>query len=143
MKKQVSFQQTIRLKDEDTRQRLEKAFVSGGYDSYNQLINDALDRGLREILSETRESKPETTSKEVSTQTAILKSIESTIDEVYVLQNIIEALLATLYNIERTKISNETVDLFLFDSGLLSKLPEQWNEAKIKKHREKTKQKRS
>ena len=45
------------------------------------------------------------------------------LEDIFVMQNAGEAILSTLYNIERTKNSGESVTSDLMDRGYLSQLP--------------------
>lgn len=130
----------VRIYDDDILTSVYELFETKQFASMNDLMNKALALGIEKIyltygkrraLSSAIE--PETPASEslekVSQQ---LRNMELTINDLFVMMNVLEIMSATLYNVEVAKNSGEAVSAELMDSGYFSTLPERYQEIKDK-----------
>lgn len=130
----------IRVYDDDVLTSVYELYGTKQFDSMNDLMNKALAIGLEKIYLSY--GKRRALSSAVEPETPIseshrevinrLKNMELTINDLFVMMNVLEIMSATLYNVEVAKNSGETVSAELMDSGYFSNLPERYQEIKDK-----------
>lgn len=120
----------IRINDDDTLTYFYDLLNSGLFSSQNELLNRCLERGVPEIYKEYFKNYPKGFERasalemeEVRTQKE-LKELRLTVDELFVMMNILESLVATIYNAQLKAIDGEPITVDMFESGLLADLPE-------------------
>lgn len=132
----------VRIQDDDILSYIYDLLNSGIFASQNELLNRCLEAGVPEVYKEQFQRYPKgcardgETIEEQKTQKE-LKELRLTVDELFVLMNISESLLATLYNTKLKEIEGESITSEMFDSGLLADLPPVLAEAKqelVKRH---------
>ena len=122
----------VRLYDLEIVKSLHELMDTGNFDSMNELIGYAIGFGIEKIYLEYGKKKKLPTPAlpdELPTNERLIR-IERTLaenkimlEDIFVMQNAAEALLSTIYNVERTQNAGEAVTSELMDSGFLSELP--------------------
>lgn len=120
---------TIRIENIDTLKMLEALSAHGAFHSKNEILNRALEYGLplvnATIYGKGRKTQEE--SAEVAREIAAIKNIlvQQTIG-----LNVLETLLAFLYNVETAKAEGIEITKEFIDSGVLETLPDNIAEVK-------------
>ena len=129
---------TLRVSDGETLRLIEELLGSKLYESKNDLLNRALSVGAEELHAQVflkkRKSAGAAVSIDDNTKDELLRKLEQihiNTEDTFVLLNILEFLIATLYNVEALERSGTKVSEDMMRSGLLSELPE--NLADVKK----------
>lgn len=124
----------VRVYDDDILTSLYELFDTKQFDSMNDLMNKALSIGIEQIYltfgkrraltSSIEPVIPNTeNSKEILRR---LKDMELTTNDLFVILNVLEVMITTLYNVEVAKNNGEPVSAELMDSGYFSTLPERY-----------------
>lgn len=126
----------LRIYDEDTLINLEELQKTGQYDSMNELLNKVIEKGAaamlvslgkRGVLSDDSNMPEGATLLEIKN---MLRSVAITVDDIFVIMNIVETLGAIQFNIESAKLNNEPISEELLQSGAFSDLPDWLQEIK-------------
>lgn len=127
-KKNNSFR--IRVYDDELLTSLYELARLKEFASMNELICTALGIGVEKMYIERGKRKAFSANDVEESDGAKLielikrsKDAIKTLDDVFVMLNVVEMLMSTLYNIELNKIVGETVSRELIESGYLSDLP--------------------
>lgn len=151
-KKKNSFY--LRIYDDDLLTSVYELAETQQFSSMNDLLCQALAIGIEKIYLKFGKRKAlsstvEPVVSEMQKTDELLyrvKNMELTIDDIFVMLNIIEIMTTTLYNVEAAKTNNETeITAELMDSGYFSMLPGRYQDIKDKlisriekkKHKEK------
>lgn len=119
----------VRVYDEDVLTSIYELVSTNAFDSMNDLLNRALERGVNEIYKaygKARALKPvvvEQARADIKQLEKRLASIALTVDDVFVLLSTIEMLTATSFNVQMAHIKGETVSDALVEQGYLSDVP--------------------
>lgn len=126
----------LRIYDEDTLINLEELQKTGQYDSMNELLNKVIEKGAaamlvslgkRGVLSDDSNMPEGATLLEIKN---MLRSVAITVDDIFVIMNIVETLGAIQFNIENAKLNKEPISEELLQSGAFSDLPDWLQEIK-------------
>ena len=128
----------IRVYDDDILTSLYELFDTKQVDSMNDLMNKAISIGIEQIYLTFGKRRALTSSIEPvipNTETTKevlhrLKDMELTTNDLFVILNVLEVMITTLYNVEVAKNNGESVSAELMDSGYYSTLPEQYQSIK-------------
>lgn len=129
----------VRLYDVETVRSIEELMQTGKYDSMNKLMNCAINFGIEKIYLEFGKRKllPESTeipempeSKKIDRVERELKKVRVLEEDMFILMNSIEALVASTYNVQSAVLKGEEVSAELLDSGYLASLPAAYKEIK-------------
>ena len=128
----------IRVYDDDILTSLYELFDTKQFDSMNDLMNKAISIGIEQIYLTFGKRRALTSSIEPvipNTETTKevlhrLKDMELTTNDLFVILNVLEVMITTLYNVEVAKNNGESVSAELMDSGYYSTLPEQYQSIK-------------
>lgn len=142
----------VRVYDDDILTSLYELFDTKQFDSMNDLMNKALSIGVEQIYLTFGKQRALTSSIEPvipnteNTNEVLrrLKDMELTTNDLFVILNVLEVMITTLYNVEVAKHNGEPVSGELMDSGYFSTLPERYQSIKdtLIRRIEKKKQKR-
>ena len=130
----------VRIYDDELLTELYALAELKEFSSMNELMNTALsigiekmylDRGKRKSFAESK-SQPTTPTANFDEMLKKLKGAELTLDDIFVMMNVMEMLLTTLYNNEVMKIKGEPVGIELLESGYMAQLPENIQQVKDK-----------
>lgn len=128
----------VRIYDDELLTSLYELAGLKEFGSMNELMNAVLavgidkmylERGKRKAFAENAQNASPVRYDEVIKK---LKGIEVTQDDIFVMMNVMEMLLATLYNNEAMKLKGEAVNLELLESGYMSQLPDNVQQIKDK-----------
>ncbi len=128
----------VRVYDDDVLTSLYELIDTKQFDSMNDLMNQALSIGIEKIYLTFGKRRALTSAIEPvipnaeNTKEVLhkLKSMELTINDLFVILNVLEVMITTLYNVEVAKNTGESVSAELMDSGYFSTLPEQYQSIK-------------
>lgn len=127
----------LRVYNEDMLTSLHELMGTGRFDSMNDLLNVALERGIVELYVEYGKKKalepivaPENTEHALRQMGVKLDVISSTCDDIFVLMNVLETLTAMLFNVERAHRNGEPVSDDMLEQGLFAELPSWVEEVK-------------
>lgn len=128
----------VRLYDVETVRSIEELMETEQFDSMNELMNQAINRGIekiyldfgkRKVLKQTEEPEmPE--GKRIDRLEHELRKVRVLEEDMYILMNSIEALAASSYNVQCALIKGDEVSAELLDSGYLATLPDAYREIK-------------
>lgn len=132
------FSQTIRIYDEQMLDYIDELISAGFFTSKNEIINRAVEYGLplvyRELFGKKIAvgSKSETATKADDDEQLRkdMREIRLTLDDLFVVTNIIEYMTTTSYNLKLADINGITVADDDVRSGIYSQLPRQLQEIK-------------
>lgn len=121
----------IRVYDDDLLTSINELHLTGQFESMNDLMNRALAIGIEKMYLEfgKRRALPDMAdpNPNVSAQLVMManKIHENSLnlDDIFVMMNCIETMVATLYNIQLAQVKKETVSTELIESGYLTTLP--------------------
>ena len=122
----------LRVYDLELLKSLNELFDTGRYDSMNELINCALNIGIEKLYLEFGKRKlfnraipiPEMPDgKKIDKLDGKIERLRILVEDMYILMNSIEAMSATVLNVQRAELSDEPVNAELIDSGYLAQLP--------------------
>ena len=122
----------IRVYDDDLLTSITELYQTGQFDSMNDLMNRALAIGIekmylefgkRKALSDPIDPNPNI-SAQLSNLTNILRQNTLDQDDLLVMMNCIEAMVASLYNIQLAQVKKEPISAELIESGYLYTLPQ-------------------
>lgn len=129
----------IRIYDVELLKSLNELFETGKYESMNELFNCALGIGIEKIYLEFGKRKLFTQPRAVP-EVPDGRKLDKTLNELgkmrilqedmFILLNTLEGLIATLYNTRRADIKGEVLNEELYDSGYLATLPDWCREIK-------------
>ena len=121
----------VRLYDLEIVKSIDELMNTGNFESMNELLGYAIGYGIEKIYLEY--GKKKMLSQAIPAELPqderlrkierILADIKIMLEDIFVMQNAEEALLSTLYNVERAKNVGEEVTSELMDRGFLSQLP--------------------
>lgn len=129
----------VRIYDVELLKSLNELLDTGKYESMNELMNCALGVGVEKIYLEFGKRKLFTQAREIPEvpEGKKLDKIDTKLEkqrimqeDMFILMNSIEALVASIFNVQRAEINGETVNAELIDSGYLAKLPPAYLEIK-------------
>ncbi len=121
----------VRLYDLEIVKSIDELMNAGNFGSMNELLSYAIGFGIEKIYLEYGKKKilsqaipadlpPGEQLRKIERD---VRDTKIMLEDIFVMQNAGEAILSTLYNIERTKNSGESVTSDLMDRGYLSQLP--------------------
>ncbi len=121
----------IRVYDDDLLTSINELHLTGQFESMNDLMNRALAIGIEKMYLEfgKRRALPDMAdpNPNVSAQLVMManKIHENSLnlDDIFVMMNCIETMVATLYNIQLAQVKKEPVSTELIESGYLTTLP--------------------
>lgn len=122
----------LRVYDMELLKSMNELYDTGKYDSMNELINCALNMGIEKLYLEFGKRKlfnqalpiPEMPEgKKIDKLDGKVERLRVLIEDMYILMNSIEAVSASILNVQRAELSGEPVNAELIDSGYLSQLP--------------------
>ncbi len=121
----------VSVYDDKLINKIKELYKIGQYESVNDLLNRALAIGIEKMYAEFGKPKtfanPIESNSNSSAQFGILMNniYENSLtqDDLFVIMNCVEAMVATLYNIQLAQIKKDTVSIELIESGYLSTLP--------------------
>lgn len=129
----------VRIYDAELLKSLNELLATEKYESMNELMNCALGVGVEKIYLEFGKRKLFTQAREIPEMPdgKKLDKIEAKIEklrilqeDMFILMNSIEALAASVFNVQRAAINGETVSSEMMESGYLTKLPAAYSEIK-------------
>lgn len=129
----------LRIYDAELLKSLNELFGTGKYESMNELLNCALGVGVEKIYLEFGKRKLFTQAREIPEvpEGKRLEKIEVKLEkqrimqeDMFILMNSIEALTASVFNVQRSQIEGEPISGELIDSGYLAKLPKAYLDIK-------------
>lgn len=127
-KKNNSFR--IRVYDDDLLTSLYELAELKEFASMNELICTALSIGIQKMYVERGKRKllakdviEESTDSKLNELIKSSKANMKTLDDVFVMLNVVEMLMSTLYNVELCERKGESVSSEMIESGYLSELP--------------------
>ncbi len=129
----------VRLYDAETVRAIGELIQTGWYASINELMNCAIGIGIEKIylgLGKRRHFSRPREIPEVPALDAIdrvdrqLKKVRLLTEDMFILMNSIEALTASVFNVQRAAIKGEELNEELLDSGYLAALPDTYLEIK-------------
>ena len=117
--------------DDDLLTSINELHLTGQFESMNDLMNRALAIGIEKMYLEfgKRRALPDMAdpNPNVSAQLVMManKIHENSLnlDDIFVMMNCIETMVATLYNIQLAQVKKEPVSTELIESGYLTTLP--------------------
>lgn len=121
---------TLRIENIDTLNMLEKMYEKGVFRSKNEILNRALAYGLP-ILEAAIFGKGKKTQEESGEIARELAGLKNLLVQQSININVLENLLAFLYNVETAKAEGIEITTEFIESGCLETLPE--NIAEVKK----------
>lgn len=122
----------VRIYDVELLKSLNELLATEKYDSMNELLNCALGIGVekiylefgkRKLFTRTREIPEIPEGKKLDKIDLKLEKQRIMQEDMFILMNSIEALVASIFNVLRAEINDETVSAELIDSGYFAKLP--------------------
>lgn len=126
----IKNQITIRIEKIDTVKMIDALAAQGAFRSKNEILNRALEYGLP-LVNATIFGKSKITQGENSRELAReLAGIKNQIVQQSITVNVIETLLAFLYNVETAKAEGIEITKEFIESGVLETLPENIAEVK-------------
>lgn len=129
----------LRIYDAELLKSLNELFGTGKYESMNELLNCALGVGVEKIYLEFGKRKLFTQAREIPEvpEGKRLEKIEVKLEkqrimqeDMFILMNSIEAIVASILNVQRAEVNGEAVSGELIDSGVMAKLPPAYLEIK-------------
>ena len=121
----------IRVYDDDLLTSINELHLTGQFESMNDLMNRALAIGIEKMYLEfgKRRALPDMAdpNPNVSAQLVMMANNihenSLNLDDIFVMMNCIETMVATLYNIQLAQVKKEPVSTELIESGYLTTLP--------------------
>lgn len=130
----------LRVYDAELLKSLNELLETAKFETMNELLNYALGIGVEKIYLEFGKRKafkqvsatPEMTDKKIEMDKFEVKFEKQRLllEDMFILMNSIEALAASIYNVQRAGINGEPISAELMDSGYLAKLPPAYLEIK-------------
>lgn len=125
----------VRVYDDEVLKSIYELSETKMFGSMNELLNRALAGGVEELYKQfgKRKQLVDNVETPVNYSNDIFKSLkttEMTIDDIFVLINILEMLVTSLYNVQRAQVAKEDISVELIDSGYFSELPSNLKEIK-------------
>lgn len=129
----------LRVYDAELLKSLNELLETEKYESMNELLNCALGIGIEKIYLEFGKRKlftqalavPEMPEgKKIDKLEGKIERQRILLEDMFILLNSIEALVASVFNVQRAEISGEPVNAELIDSGYMAKLPPAYLEIK-------------
>lgn len=145
------FSQTIRIYDEQMLDYIDELLGAGYFASKNEIVNRAVEYGLPLIYSELFGKKiagggPSGNILNTDSGEQIKKDLREmrlTLDELFVIMNIIEYITTTSYNLQRAELNGIDIADDDVQSGIYSQLPQNLQEVKNEILQRQKKNKRS
>ncbi len=122
-------QKKIRIKNEKTKEYVDKLMKSGRYTTFNDLANEVFDVGALDIYMRTFKAKEylnehkEKASSEATQVIEKLNAVLSATDDIMVNLEIVKALEQIRYTIWKTEQEGGTIAVEEVDNGLLLDMP--------------------
>ncbi len=121
----------VRVYDDDLLTSLNELYTTGKFESMNDLMNRALAIGVEKMYLEfgKRKALPEKMDPEPNLPAQLgmmmgkIHENSLNLDDIFVMMNCIETMVATLYNIQLAQVKREPISTELIESGYLSTLP--------------------
>lgn len=129
----------LRIYDVEVVKSLNELFKTGKYSSMNELLSYAVGIGVEKIYLEFGKRKllvqdravPETSdTQKIDTLLHEMSKFKILQEDTFIMMNSIEALTASVFNIQRAGIAGEPISTELIDSGYYNALPENFKEMK-------------
>lgn len=128
----------IRVYDLEIAKSIEELMKTGDFDTANELLGKAVAIGIEKIYLEygkhkrlTKLESPEIPEgKRLDKIEVKLEKQRIMQEDMFILMNSIEAIVASILNVQRAEVNGEAVSGELIDSGYLSKLPPAYLEIK-------------
>ncbi|MCM1441353.1 MAG: hypothetical protein NC131_19435 [Roseburia sp.] len=129
----------LRIYDVELLKSLNELLATEKYESMNELLNCALGVGVEKIYLEFGKRKLFTQARAIPEMPdgKKLDKIENKLErqrimqeDMFILLNSIEALVASVFNVQRAQVTGESVSAELIDSGYMAKLPAAYLEIK-------------
>lgn len=129
----------VRIYDAELLKSLNELLDTDKYESMNELMNCALGVGVekiylefgkRKLFTQAREIPEVPEGKKLDKVDAKIEKLRVLQEDMYILLNSIEALIASVYNVQRAEINGEAVSSEMIESGILMKLPPVYREIK-------------
>lgn len=129
----------LRIYDAELLKSLNELLATEKYESMNELLNCALGVGVEKIYLEFGKRKLLTQARTIPEMPdgKKLDKIDNKLErnrimqeDMFILLNSIEALVASIFNVQRAEINGEAVNAELIDSGIMAKLPPAYLEIK-------------
>ena len=121
----------VRLYDLEIIKSIDELMNTGNFGSMNELLSYAIGFGIEKIYLEYGKKKMLSQaipgelppSEQLRKIERDVRDTKIMLEDIFVMQNAGEAILSTLYNVERTKNDGESVTSDLMERGYLSQLP--------------------
>ncbi len=127
----------LRVYNEDVLVTLEELYSTNQFESMNDLLGRAVKIGAEEIYKNFGKRKAlgvEPTEDNLKTKLDELSHHEKrtslTVDDIFVMLNVLETMVSTLYNIEHNRLQGEQVSAELMDAGFYAHLPDDFQAVK-------------
>lgn len=129
----------LRIYDMELLKSLNELLDTKKYESMNELLNSALAIGMEKIYLEFGKRKifafpnefPEMSDEgRIDRVEHQLEKVKILTEDMYILMNSIEALTASIFNVQRASLKGEPLNEELLDSGYLAELPDTYREIK-------------
>lgn len=129
----------LRIYDAEVLKSLNELFEVGDYESMNELLNDALRVGAEKIYLEFGKRKlltqplafPEKSDGKKLDDVLHEQSKQKLMQEdMFILMNSIEAIVSSIFNMQRAGVVGEPLSAELIDSGYYNALPDNFREIK-------------
>lgn len=130
----------LRLYDAEVIKSIDELMQTGKFESYNDLLGYALGYGIEKVYLEYGKKKmltqpinaEEPQSERLKKMERQIADIKVLLEDNFIMQTCQEAMVATIYNVERADFAGErnTVSPELMDSGYFAGLPEYYQHIK-------------
>ncbi len=129
----------LRVYNVELLKSLNELLATEKYDSMNELLNCALGIGVekiylefgkRKLFTEARPIPEMPEGKRLDKVEMKLERLRVLQEDMFILMNSIEALTASVFNVQRSQIEGEPISGELIDSGYLAKLPKAYLDIK-------------
>ncbi len=129
----------LRIYDAELLKSLNELFEVGKYESMNELLNHALsvgtekiylEFGKRKLLTQARTVPEMSDGKKLDNVLYELGKQKLMQEDMFILMNSIEAIVASVFNVQRDSIAGEPISAELIDSGYYNTLPDNFREIK-------------
>ncbi len=120
----------LRVYDDELLTALYALADNGKFSSMNELLNRALTVGVKQMKEgdkrqiQSEKAVFERSDDKLNELNKKVKDVSVTVDDIFVMMNVMEMLVSTLYNAELMRVKNEAVSSELIESGYLSSLPD-------------------
>ncbi len=122
----------LRVYDAELLKSMNELFATGRYESMNDLLNCALGVGIekiylefgkRKLFTKAREVPEMPDGKKIDIVDRKIERLRVQQEDMFILMNSVEALIASVYNVQIAEIRGEAISEELIKSGYLAKLP--------------------